>query len=697
MSNKEYSNRNKSYSSKDYHSNGNYSDKGCMTTIVLLFLVFVLGGWFVFSNSDKETIDKYFDSFQDKKEDKKVTTPVTVKLPPLETNTNTTSSKTGVTTGVTTELNNIKKQKPYTIFNSNRLAHKDIGHQIEKKEPIKSENKTNKNQEKELEEKIRRLSSEYRERLLDYNHLDPNKQSEIKEEFKKYEKEYRSEISKTVNELNKLRRQRASVPSNNEKTAFGSSSNRSESALIDEMKTSANNLRKEFVGKHSKFNSLSDDRLLEEYEVCRTIVQEKIKKYGHDRKNIFSDLLNFENVQFVSIAISKDYPRLLEVLINNGYPIENHYFNGLPVIFHVNEYNKPKCLEILLKHNIDLTRELVNKRFLPNRVYNPELEVEGWFNGKNLLHSAAQTGNLTLAQKVLEAGVSINKRTEAGKSPLYFAVKYNQPEMVAFLVEKGIEIDKDYEDLTNNQEILDILKKDRNSSSNTDSGDTLSKEDKEWKEAYEYIKEGKLVKIYELSKKKDLAKMRYKGEPAICIAVQYNKIEIIKYLVHEFECEKQVNINNNRNALHYAVINTNIEIIKFLLENGFNPNVQDKTLNTPLHYAMNEKTSSYIALKLLEKGANPNLANSKKQTALHLAVLKEDSEIIKLLLQYGADMNIADFEGNTALHYVALFDSTNTEILKQKKKYKDKFNLSIKNNDGKTPNDINEAFSFEAP
>ena len=137
---------------------------------------------------------------------------------------------------------------------------------------------------------------------------------------------------------------------------------------------------------------------------------------------------------------------------------------------------------------------------MPNRIPETKTGADGWFEGKTLLHSAAQTGNLILAQKVLEAGVSVNKRTKDGKNPLYFAVKNNRLEMVSFLVENGSEIDDDLEDLTNNKEILEILKKGNNSNISANSVDVLSKNDKEWKEAYEYIKEGKLVKLFELSK-----------------------------------------------------------------------------------------------------------------------------------------------------------------------------------------------------
>ena len=62
--------------------------------------------------------------------------------------------------------------------------------------------------------------------------------------------------------------------------------------------------------------------------------------------------------------------------------------------------------------------------------------------GKTLLHSAAQNGNISFANKVLEAGVPLDKTTRKGFTPLYYAVKNNQYEMAEFLVKKGASVDQ---------------------------------------------------------------------------------------------------------------------------------------------------------------------------------------------------------------------------------------------------------------
>ena len=377
MSNKEYSNRNKSYSSKDYHSNGNYSDKGCMTTIVLLFLVLVFGGWLVFSNSENGTIDKYFDSFQDKnenlKEVKKIATLTTpINITSSKTLNSNSSSKTSITTNDAIKSDS-KDEIPHSskninIFSKSFFKHKD-DKQIGKTEFVSSEkqikNEIKKYSIEELEEKLKVLSTEYREKLLDYNRLDSHKKSLVRYEFKEYEREYRKEISIIIDEIDKQKRAKATSIEKNKKTdpilikneINDSYINSYEKEIIREMRKTADNIRNDLWVRYRKIEKMPENRLIEEYEIVRTIIQDKIWRYRKDRQNIFSNLLELENSLFLLLAIKKDYSKILEIVLNNGYSFEKNNVNGFPIVFYANEFGKNNCLDVLLKRKIDFTKE----------------------------------------------------------------------------------------------------------------------------------------------------------------------------------------------------------------------------------------------------------------------------------------------------------------------------------------------------
>lgn len=56
-----------------------------------------------------------------------------------------------------------------------------------------------------------------------------------------------------------------------------------------------------------------------------------------------------------------------------------------------------------------------------------------------------------------------------------------------------------------------------------------------------------------------------------------------------------------------------------------------------------------VSKVLLESGANPDIPGNENRTALHEAVKLNNSEEVKLLLQYNADLNARDSSGKTPL------------------------------------------------
>ena len=118
-------------------------------------------------------------------------------------------------------------------------------------------------------------------------------------------------------------------------------------------------------------------------------------------------------------------------------------------------------------------------------------------------------------------------------------------------------------------------------------------------------------------------------------------------------------------AIHKDVDNT--EAIENLLTHGANPNVRNKSGQTPLHLALivrfevmirspdevnsdiqNEQLSAmnrgnHNAVKLLlARGANPNVQDNHGWTPLHLAVENRYSQSVITLLAHGADANKED-------------------------------------------------------
>ncbi|BCS82696.1 putative ankyrin repeat protein [Cotonvirus japonicus] len=138
----------------------------------------------------------------------------------------------------------------------------------------------------------------------------------------------------------------------------------------------------------------------------------------------------------------------------------------------------------------------------------------------------------------------------------------------------------------------------------------------------------------------------------------------------ENEILKNLTNINHQNSLGWTALmiacgNTkipNIKLIKLLLENGADTNIQNNIGNNSVmvtfNYSSKNKRQNYrdnstIIKLLIDYGANVNLMNNHNSTALIMASryskFNKNYEIVKLLLKHNADPNIVNKNGGTAL------------------------------------------------
>ena len=118
---------------------------------------------------------------------------------------------------------------------------------------------------------------------------------------------------------------------------------------------------------------------------------------------------------------------------------------------------------------------------------------------------------------------------------------------------------------------------------------------------------------------------------AIIIASYRGDAAMARELIAAGVVDKDVRDALGATALHAAMFQSNLIVVKLLLDYGFDPNTRaTKNGNTPLHYAVASNNLDAARL-LLQYHANKNIRNLEGLTPIDKARKEEKEEMIKLL------------------------------------------------------------------
>lgn len=140
-----------------------------------------------------------------------------------------------------------------------------------------------------------------------------------------------------------------------------------------------------------------------------------------------------------------------------------------------------------------------------------------------------------------------------------------------------------------------------------------------------------------------------KEDHQIITVIESNKIILFKELFTNLKNKKQTyeyGKFSNWSLLHIAAENGQSEIIEsiFQIEPDFPVDIQDRDCRTPLQRAILKEDMESVRL-LLEKGANPN-ANMGSLNPIMVSALHKDLKIFDFIISKGGDINFTNSEGN---------------------------------------------------
>lgn len=133
-------------------------------------------------------------------------------------------------------------------------------------------------------------------------------------------------------------------------------------------------------------------------------------------------------------------------------------------------------------------------------------------------------------------------------------------------------------------------------------------------------------------------------------------------LLLEMGAEVNVMEKNGISPLHRAAQSGDMEVAKILLAHGADVNISDKytgpirandILGTALQIAINHSPNDEMATLLLDNGAEFNRKDGQGNTELHLAAMKGNGNLARVLCGHGAEVDAVNDFNRTSLYYAA--------------------------------------------
>ncbi|KAJ6228316.1 no mechanoreceptor potential c [Anaeramoeba flamelloides] len=213
------------------------------------------------------------------------------------------------------------------------------------------------------------------------------------------------------------------------------------------------------------------------------------------------------------------------------------------------KYGRYEILQLFLNSNVDLERK--DK------------------NGCNALYLSCESGNVKIAQELILAGARLNTKSDKGNFPLYLAAHQGNNLLAQLLLTSGAYVDQTYEGWTplliacqnGSLEIVKTLLDHQASIHYCDPKDGFS--------AIFIAIENRHSNIFlELfNRKADLHSVNFYSETPIHIACQVGDLEIIKIMI-ENNVDFDIQDENEMTPLMVAAENDHEEAVKLLLDHG---------------------------------------------------------------------------------------------------------------------------------
>ncbi|MCJ7454088.1 MAG: ankyrin repeat domain-containing protein [Wolbachia endosymbiont of Homalodisca vitripennis] len=298
-------------------------------------------------------------------------------------------------------------------------------------------------------------------------------------------------------------------------------------------------------------------------------------------------------------AIKHNHKEIVEVLVENGASVNA-------------EGGEPLSLAVLAGY-----RDIV-EILLKNKAH---IDIKGPEDA-TLLHLAAKRGHKGIVNALIERGANVDAMTINSITPLYLAAQEGHEEVAEVLIANKANVN-----------FVNV------------EGTPL------------HIAAGhghvNVVEVL-LSNRAKVNVKDNKSRTPLELAVAHGHLQVVKMLLQYKKVDMNAKGNDDWTILHIASQESNLEMVKCLVDEGSNINAKNASGSKPIHIAAREGYKDTVEF-FLSKGLSINELGTANQTLLHYAAMKGRLEVVKYLIAQGADVNAKDTNGLTPMHIAANF------------------------------------------
>lgn len=112
-------------------------------------------------------------------------------------------------------------------------------------------------------------------------------------------------------------------------------------------------------------------------------------------------------------------------------------------------------------------------------------------------------------------------------------------------------------------------------------------------------------------------------------------------------------------AVHFAAIGSNLEVVKFVLNQDSEINVKDINGQNPLHVAAAYGREATVEYFLEKTQLYVDDVDNYRKTSLHITAQNGHKNTVEILLKNKANVCAQDLSGRSPLHYAIINNHTN--------------------------------------